>query len=223
MTVEVDPLGSTTSPAGFSADGIFCGVKEPGDGKLDLGVLVSGVRSTAAAVFTKNRLNSAHVDLDRAKLADGHAQAIVLTSGIANSSTGPRGVEDAERMAVWAGARTGLDATDVLVSSTGVIGEYLPMDKLEEGIASLNPRSDGGVSFARSMIANGSSASRPVFTHQCVNAQTLEKCEFRVRNPHPRSIKSVRYRSTGVGTMSERNEKLHAVRHCPNLRSVCCR
>jgi len=152
VTAEVDPSGSATSPAGFKAAATYCGIKEAGDGVLDLGVLVSDVRCTAAAVFTKNRLNSAPIDLDRAKLVDGRAQAIILTSGIANSSTGQRGVDDAEQMAAWAAERTGIASADVLVSSTGVIGHFLEMDKLEAGMGSLKPSADGGVAFARSMM-----------------------------------------------------------------------
>ena len=152
MIGAIDPKGSATSPTGFSAAGIWCGVKPPEDGKLDLGILVSSLRCTAAAVFTKNRLNSAPIDLDRSKLTDGHAQAVILTSGIANSSTGLRGVDDAQQMAVWAAEHIGLPENDVIVSSTGVIGQFLPMHKLQAGIGSLNPVADGGVLFARAMM-----------------------------------------------------------------------
>ena len=82
---EVDPEGGVTSPIGFQAGAVYAGMKTYGDGKLDLGLLVSDAPCDVAATFTRNRLCSASVIVNRERLRDGRAQAVVVNSGIANS------------------------------------------------------------------------------------------------------------------------------------------
>ena len=150
--VSVDPSGFPTSPAGFTAGAVYAGIKTYGENKLDLAILASDRPCAVAATFTRNRLHSASVDVDRAHLANGRAQAVVVNSGIANSSTGQRGLADARQMTEWTANRLGIAATDVLVCSTGVIGHFLPMEQIGAGIDAIALESTGGESFARAIM-----------------------------------------------------------------------
>ncbi|MCY3880784.1 MAG: bifunctional glutamate N-acetyltransferase/amino-acid acetyltransferase ArgJ [Chloroflexi bacterium] len=152
MTVEIDPTGSATSPAGYRAGAAFAGIKTYGAGKLDIGILLSDHPATAAGVFTVTRLHGAAIDVDRERLANGHGRAVVVNSGNANDSTGERGVRDAYRMAELAAAKVGIAAEAMFVCHTGVIGHYLPMDKIEAGIEAVEPSGDGGLDFARAIM-----------------------------------------------------------------------
>lgn len=152
MDAEVDRSGSVTSAKGFVAGAVYAGMKTYGEGKLDLALLASEQPCTVAATFTQNVLHSASVDIDRAKLAAGPVRAVVVNAGIANSSTGPRGIADGERATQLAAARLGIATAEVLICSTGVIGHFLPMEKMEAGIAALSVSSDGGTDFARAIM-----------------------------------------------------------------------
>jgi len=152
MTAQLDPSGHSTSPLGFRAGATYAGIKTYGEGKLDVALLSSDSPCTVAATYTKNVLHSASVDINRAKLAAGPARAVVVNAGVANSSTGQRGIDDGMRMTSLAGAALGIPAAEVLVCSTGVIGHYLPMDKLEAGIAAIRVDRAGGEPFARAIM-----------------------------------------------------------------------
>ena len=91
-------------------------------------------RRLAAGVFTKNSVTAAPVLVCREHLSDGRAQAVIVNSGNANACTGEVGMANAQRMAAATAEQLGIDANLVLVSSTGVIGQQLPMDKIESGI-----------------------------------------------------------------------------------------
>lgn len=152
MTPSIDPNGYPTSPAGFKAGAVYAGIKTYGEGKFDLAILASDQPCTVAATFTRNRLHSASVDVNRAHVAGNRAQAVVVNSGIANSSTGQRGLNDARQMTEWTAARLGIQAADVLVCSTGVIGHFLPMQQIGAGIDSITLDSGGGDAFARAIM-----------------------------------------------------------------------
>lgn len=124
---------SITQPAGFTASGVAAGLKDSGD--LDLALVVnSGPRFDAAGVFTTNRISAAPVRWSQAVLEDGQAKAVVLNSGGANACTGLPGDEDAAEMAQAVAKPLDFAAQDVLVCSTGLIGERLPMNKVIHGI-----------------------------------------------------------------------------------------
>jgi glutamate N-acetyltransferase/amino-acid N-acetyltransferase len=127
-------------------------MKTFGEGKLDIGILAADRPCNVAATFTRNRLHSASVDVNRQKLANGRGQAVVVNAGVANSSTGERGFADAVRATEWAAARLGLHRDDVLICSTGVIGHYLPMEKMEAGIRAIELSKAGGPDFARAIM-----------------------------------------------------------------------
>ncbi|MGE3075632.1 MAG: bifunctional glutamate N-acetyltransferase/amino-acid acetyltransferase ArgJ [Dehalococcoidia bacterium] len=148
----VDPSGHSTTPKGFFAGSTFAGVKTYGEGKLDLGILYSEQPCTTAATYTKNVLHSASVDVNRSKLSVGAARGVVVNSGIANSSTGARGIQDGEQLAAWAAERVGLSAAEMLVCSTGVIGHYLPMEKLHAGVTATETNAAGGPGFSRAIM-----------------------------------------------------------------------
>lgn len=173
MTSELDATGHSTSPKGFLAGATYAGVKTYGEGKLDLGILVSETPCSVAATYTKNVLHSASVDINRAKLAIRPARGVVCNAGVANSSTGPRGIEDGYRLAELAAQRVGIPAEESLVCSTGVIGHFLPMDKLEAGMAAIELTSDGGPAFARAIMTTD---TRPKHASVRFGQYTLGGC-----------------------------------------------
>lgn len=120
-------------PAGFTASGIAAGIKKSGG--LDLALIVNhGPSFNAAGVFTTNRISAAPVRWSQAALENGEAKAVVLNSGGANACTGLPGDKDAATMADHTAKHLDVAAQDVLVSSTGLIGERLPMDQVIPGI-----------------------------------------------------------------------------------------
>lgn len=146
--------GGVTTPAGFRAAGLHCGIKATG--KPDLALLVSDVPASAAGVFTTNLAKAAPVLLSQAHLgaSGGRAQAIISNSGCANACTGPQGVADAQEMTALTAAALGCAQDQVLVASTGVIGVNLKMPALRAGIprAAADLRADGGADAARAIM-----------------------------------------------------------------------
>jgi glutamate N-acetyltransferase / amino-acid N-acetyltransferase len=103
-------------------------------GRRDLGLLFSELECTSAAVFTRNAVKGAPLEVTREAVEDGNARAVVANSGYANAATGQRGLEDAYAMQGLAAKALGIEAADAAVASTGVIGEHLPMDRISAGI-----------------------------------------------------------------------------------------
>jgi glutamate N-acetyltransferase/amino-acid N-acetyltransferase len=132
MTIEPIGDGGVTTPQGFFAGAVSAGIKTRA-GALDLGLLYSERECTAAAVFTQNLVKGAPVILSRERVANGRVRAVVVNSGCANAITGDAGIEDAREMTRIAAAHTGLAPEEFAVSSTGVTGVRLPMDKLPRG------------------------------------------------------------------------------------------
>jgi glutamate N-acetyltransferase/amino-acid N-acetyltransferase len=143
--------GTITSPQGFLAGATFTGLKEPGPGKLDLGLLYSTTPCTAVGFFTQNQVKAAPVIISQRKLENGSAQAVVINAGNANACTGEQGLADAEEMATLAGRKLNVDPSQVLAASTGVIGVPLPMEKIRPGFKAINPSEAGGHELARAI------------------------------------------------------------------------
>jgi glutamate N-acetyltransferase/amino-acid N-acetyltransferase len=143
---------SVTYPAGFAAAGLSAGLKR--SGKPDLALLVGEPGTTAAGVFTTNRVQAAPVRLSRSRLALGRARAVLVNSGQANAATGSRGAADAERAAAAAAAEIGLDPEEMLACSTGVIGEPIRMRELLGALPQLTASLsvDGGDGFAGAIL-----------------------------------------------------------------------
>jgi glutamate N-acetyltransferase/amino-acid N-acetyltransferase len=120
---------SVTAPQGFRAAGVTAGLKESGD--RDVAVVINdGPSRAAAAVFTSNRVHAAPVKWSRQVVSGGRVRAVVLNSGGANACTGPAGFTDTHATAERLGAALDDSAGEMVVCSTGLIGERLPMDKL---------------------------------------------------------------------------------------------
>lgn len=144
--------GSVTTPAGFLAGAAHAGVKYPEPDRLDVALLASDRPCVAAGVFTRSTVPGAPVIVSREHLADGRAQAIVANAGVANVANGEKGLADAREMARLVAAKLGVDATDVIVASTGVIGWRLPIDRIRGGIEAIALRPDAGLDFARAIM-----------------------------------------------------------------------
>ncbi|WP_066070060.1 bifunctional ornithine acetyltransferase/N-acetylglutamate synthase [Neobacillus soli] len=123
---------SVTLPKGFSAGGIHCGVKRK---RLDLGYIVSEVPATVAGVYTTNIFQAAPLLVTQESISkENKIQAILVNSGNANACTGEQGLMDAFEMQSDFASELGIQEHLVAVTSTGVIGEPLPMDKIKMGI-----------------------------------------------------------------------------------------
>ena len=132
--VEVLEGGGVTSPEGFRAAGVCCGLKQ---GSLDLALLLSDRPATVGGVFTQNKIQAAPVIYSRRICSSGVARAIVANSSNANACTGAAGLRDAQEMAAVTAEELGLLSSQVLVASTGVIGVPLQMDAIRTGIPRL--------------------------------------------------------------------------------------
>ena len=124
---------SVTAAQGFTAAGIAAGIKENGNPDLAL-VVNNGPRLAAAGVFTSNRVKAAPVLWSEQVLKGGQVSAVILNSGGANACTGPKGFQDTHATAEKVADVLGLNAAEVAVASTGLIGLLLPMDKLLPGV-----------------------------------------------------------------------------------------
>ena len=144
--------GGITAVPGVQAAGIHAGIKKTET--KDLALIVTDVPATAAGVFTKNSVTAAPVIVCRKHLSDPTAQAIIINSGNANACTGERGMLNAHRMATVTAEQLNIAEDRVLVSSTGVIGQQLPMDNIENGIrlAVEALRTDGGDAAAEAIM-----------------------------------------------------------------------
>ena len=121
---------------GFQAAGIACGIKAAAGAK-DLALIYSAVPAQVAGLFTKNRVKAAPVLATRKRVRKGLCQAVIVNSGNANACTGERGLRDAEAMAQLTARALNIPHQHVLVSSTGVIGRPLPLERIEGGISSV--------------------------------------------------------------------------------------
>lgn len=125
------PEGDVATPIDFRAAGVSCGLKPAA---LDLALVVSDRPSTAAGVFTRNKVKAAPVLLSQRSIANGAARAIIANSANANACTGEQGMNDAMEMASRVAEELGLLSAQVLVASTGVIGVPMKMDVVRSGI-----------------------------------------------------------------------------------------
>ena len=129
--IKKDTQGVTFAK-GFTAAGVKAGIKKSGN--LDVAVIYTKTQAVVAGTFTQNKVAAAPVYVSKEVVATGTAHAIVANAGCANACTGQQGLDDAHKMAQIAADELGVNANDVIVGSTGVIGVNLPMDKLETGI-----------------------------------------------------------------------------------------
>ena len=145
-------IQGVTFAKGFTAAGVKAGIKKSGN--LDVAVIYTKTQAVVAGTFTQNKVAAAPVYVSKEVVATGTAHAIVANAGCANACTGQQGLDDAHKMAQIAADELGVNANDVIVGSTGVIGVNLPMDKLEAGIkdAVANLSADGSDNAGRAII-----------------------------------------------------------------------
>ena len=139
--------GGVTAPLGFAAMGVHAGIKKE---KTDMAMIKSHVPARAAGTFTTNVVKAAPVLFDQKQIYENDfAQVIVCNSGVANACTGKEGMDYCEQTAKMVAENLQVDENEVLVTSTGVIGQQLPMDKIEAGIQMLSLTLDqsGGRSY----------------------------------------------------------------------------
>lgn len=157
MTVSkaftVVPDGTITTPQGFRAGGLHCGLKKTE--RYDLGVIVCDVPAEAAGVYTLNAFQAAPLRVTQKSIGvDGKLQVMLVNSGNANACTGQQGEDDAYAMRLAAAKAFGAAEHHVGVTSTGVIGELLPMPKVLGGIEKLpaQVKLDGGEDFCQAIL-----------------------------------------------------------------------
>jgi glutamate N-acetyltransferase/amino-acid N-acetyltransferase len=149
---HVQHQASITSPKGFASSAVHAGIRRR---KLDLGVLVCSVPATAAAVFTTNAFLAAPIIVSQENIGkESKLQAIVVNSGIANACTGEQGILDAKEVVSQTARLLNIPEHYVGVASTGIIGEYLPMDKMSSGIedALSHVKETNGDDFAEAIL-----------------------------------------------------------------------
>lgn len=139
MAYKVIEGGSITSPKGYVAGACYVGVKSRKSEKPDVAILYSQEPASCAALFTTNKFCAAPVLLGREVLKKGKARAVVINSGNANAATGEQGLANAKKVEVLAEELLGLGEDEVFVSSTGVIGQQLPVEKVLEGVRRIVP------------------------------------------------------------------------------------
>ena len=146
--------GGVCAAKGFAAAGVHAGFRA-NPNKLDLAVIKADVRCAAAGVYTTNKVYGAPIKVDRAHLADGYAQAILVNSGNANTCAA-NGVDLANESCALLAAQLGIAAEDVLPSSTGVIGQPMTIDPFARGIpaaaAQLEASANGSLQAAKAIM-----------------------------------------------------------------------
>ena len=152
MFSEANAKAGVTFPKGFQAAGVKAGIKKSGN--LDVAVIYTEKKAVVAGTFTKNAVAAAPVHVSKEVVATHTAHAIVANAGFANACTGAQGEADAAAMQRIAADALGCSAQDVIVGSTGIIGQLLPMDKVEQRIhaAVKNLSVDGSVDAGNAII-----------------------------------------------------------------------
>ena len=166
--------GGILAAKGFGAGGAAAGIKP--DGSLDVGLVWSDSKATAAAIFTQNSVSAAPVQLSRQHARDHQLRAVVVNSGNANCMTGEAGRQHAEQMVHDAAELLDdIDEEEILVASTGIIGKPLPIDKVEQGIrAAFESRSSASAAddFARAIMTTDTHPKAAAYDCQ-IGGQTV--------------------------------------------------
>ena len=167
--------GGVCAAQGFRAAGLHVGVKTHATWKKDVALIVSDVPCTAAAMFTKNVVKAAPIHVTRDHLAKGSVRAVIANSGNANACA-PQGEENAERMCAAAAKAIGCAPEDVLVASTGVIGQTLNVKVIEDGVPELYgllERSDEASDAAAHAIMTTDTVKKEVAVEAIVGGKTV--------------------------------------------------
>ncbi len=163
---QVSDFPSVTSPKGFVAAGIHAGIKKQ---KLDLGVILCSTPATTAAVYTTNAFQAAPLQVTQESIGvEGKLQAVVVNSGNANACTGERGIQDANTIKTAAAGLLDIPAHYIGIASTGVIGQFLPMEKVLTGVEQVISLAtdSGGETFAQSILTTDTNIKQVEVTVQ---------------------------------------------------------
>ena len=167
--------GGVCAAQGFRAAGIHVGVKTHATWKKDVALIVSDVECAAAGVFTKNVVKSAPIHVTKAHLVNGKARAVIANSGNANACA-PQGEENAEKMCAAAAKAIGCAPEDMVVASTGVIGQTLNISVIEEGMPALYAalaRSDEASDAAAHVIMTTDTVKKEVAVETVIGGKTV--------------------------------------------------
>ena len=166
---------SITAPKGFVAAGIHSGIRK--NGHRDLALVRSLEPATGAGMFTANRVQAAPVVVSREHLELAEPHAVVVNSGVANAATGVQGIADARATAAEAGRMLGIAPEQVLILSTGVIGQPLPIDKVLAGVrsASLQLSRCGGSTAADAIMTTDTRAKEAMARGTCFSVGGMAK------------------------------------------------
>jgi len=178
------PDGNVCTPKGFRASGIHCGLRR-NKTKKDLALIVSDVPAAAAAVYTLNAVKGAPIAVTKANIADGRAQAMLCNSGNANTCA-PNGEAIARKMCMLLAEASGLSADDVIIASTGVIGQPLPIEPIATDLVAKHCAVTvdiGGKTVTVGGIAKGSGMIHPnmatmlvfITTDAAISSEMLQK------------------------------------------------
>lgn len=155
---------------GFRFAGVHSGLRASEPGRLDLALVVSDRPAACAGTFTQNRVCAAPVHVCKERLPASDARGVVICSGNANACTGQQGLDDARRMAALAATSLGVDAKQMLVCSTGVIGRLLPMGVMESGIPrAARELAEGEAALERAARAILTTDTRPKICTRTLN------------------------------------------------------
>jgi glutamate N-acetyltransferase/amino-acid N-acetyltransferase len=191
--IEVVAEGGVTSAKGFVAGAVRARMRPDWD-KLDVALLYSEAPCTAAGVYTQCNVVAAPVAITRKHLADGRAQAVIANSGCANAATGEQGMQDAVEMAQLAAGKLGLDPREVTVASTGVIGTFLPMERMRHAIEAIElSAGGGGLAFAQGIMTTD---TRPKQSAVRFGEYTLGGCCKGAGMIHPNMATMLAYVTT---------------------------
>lgn len=162
--------GSIVSPQGFSAGGVHAGLRYA---KKDIGMIVSEAPANCAAVYTQNHFQAAplHVTKDSLAASGGQLQAVLVNSACANACTGEQGLQDAYKMRELAAKKLQVEDSLVAVASTGVIGEFLPMVKIADGIEmlTLSNGTEAAEGFGTAILTSDTCQKNSCFTAKISN------------------------------------------------------
>ena len=186
-------MGGVCAPQGFKAAGVHCGIRK-NKSKRDLALIVSDRRAAAAGVYTRNKVKGAPIAVTKAHIADGYARAIVCNSGNANTCNAD-GVQKAELMCRLVMRDSGIDENDVIVASTGVIGQILPIEPIDAAMPEL----------VKALKTDGSSdAAEAIMTTDTVKKEFA--CEFELGG-----------KTCRIGAIAKGSGMIH-----PNMATLLC-
>ena len=165
--------GSVTAAKGFTAAGVHCGIRK-NKTKRDLALIFCETKCTAAAVYTTNLVQSSPITVTKKNLQNGYAQAVICNSGNANTCNAD-GMEKAEMMCQLTAQALGIDANDIIVGSTGVIGQVLPIEPIRDSMAQLvSELSKDGNANAAEAIMTTDTIAKEVAVETVIGGKTVK-------------------------------------------------